>query len=465
MGNSAYDEMTMGQLLKAAAEGDQGAIAYRDSMWAKQIEEMDQFFDSHNMDLYTEALKPFYEAITGLMERFQENRERYGRELRSIAQNIDEFYKLHGDALEAISNKGSDKLKKFCNGLTVDDFKEALDMELTPDQVKAFKADRQKFVLELSIGQCIALYEYKRQHETIPAHKVKAVTPKEFVAATDKVSGLSFSIENEKLYTAGMLSQVSVERKGARKEISTLLSLSYDDLEKRGIQLDMKRLTPFDREVHDAITTLYAEGKTDVMSLDMVYRAMTGNPGAKLNPRQREAISNSISKMMYTQIAIDATEEARAYGFDDLRYKGNLLYAEMAIASINGNIIEALHILREPILYSYAGRANRIGRVEMKMLNSPVNKTEETIVLQGYLYRRILAMQHGQSKTILYDTIYKQLNIEAPSAGALRKKKNDVRAKIKTILEYWIKEGFIKGYSENKRGQELCSITISLPAA
>ena len=103
-----------------------------------------------------------------------------------------------------------------------------------------------------------------------------------------------------------------------------------------------------------------------------------------------------------------------------------------------------------------------IGRVDMKLLDSPINKNEETIILQGYLYRRILAMQHGQNKSIVYDTVYKQLSIDAPSAAALRKKKADVRSKIKTLLDYWKKEKFIAGYVENKRGQEMYSVTIRL---
>lgn len=187
---------------------------------------------------------------------------------------------------------------------------------------------------------------------------------------------------------------------------------------------------------------------------------LIGKPKARLAPKQAEAITQSITKMMHTLITIDASQEAKAYGFDNLKYRGNLLYAEMAIASINNNVIEALHVIKEPVLYTYANRTNRIGRVDMKLLDSPINKNEETIILQGYLYRRILAMQHGQNKSIVYDTVYKQLSIDAPSAAALRKKKADVRKKIKTILDYWKKEKFIKDYSENKKGQEMYSVTI-----
>lgn len=294
-----------------------------------------------------------------------------------------------------------------------------------------------------------------------PELSVTTITPKEHLSTVDKLSGKAFDVENDVLYTKKLIA-VGVERRGSKKEINTLLSMSFDELEKAGVIIDAKKLTPFDREVHDAITTLFVEGGNDVMSVEMIYRTMIGKPKARLAPKQAEAITQSITKMMHTLITIDASQEAQAYGFDNLKYKGNLLYAEMAIASINNNVIEALHVIKEPVLYTYANRTNRIGRVDMKLLDSPINKNEETIILQGYLYRRILAMQHGQNKSIVYDTVYKQLSIDAPSAAALRKKKADVRSKIKTLLDYWKKEKFIAGYVENKRGQEMYSVTIRL---
>jgi len=123
-----------------------------------------------------------------------------------------------------------------------------------------------------------------------------------------------------------------------------------------------------------------------------------------------------------------------------------------------------LHILREPVLYEYANKKNQIGRFDIKLLNTPINKTEEIITLQGYLYRRILSMKGSSnlSKTIVYETVYNQINVTAASDGALRKKKSKVRGQIKDMLDYWKQENFIAGYCENKRGQEVYSVTIRL---
>ena len=108
-------------------------------------------------------------------------------------------------------------------------------------------------------------------------------------------------------------------------------------------------------------------------------------------------------------------------------------------------------------------KKDQIGRLDIRLLNSPVNKNEENITLQGYLYRRILSMKGSNlSKTIVYDTVYKQLEVSAKSDGGLRKKKHKVRETAKTIFEYWKEQGFISGYSENYHGTECYSVTIRL---
>lgn len=135
--------------------------------------------------------------------------------------------------------------------------------------------------------------------------------------------------------------------------------------------------------------------------------------------------------------------------------------AERVTASINGTVVECVHLFRTPPLYEYASRKNQIGRVDIKLLNSPINKSEEVITLQGYLTRRVLAMKNGRlSPTIIYETIYKQLDVSAASDGALRKKKAKVREQAKKILDYWKAQHFITGYSENSRGKEIYSVTI-----
>ena len=303
------------------------------------------------------------------------------------------------------------------------------------------------------------LKELEEKDET-PAAVVNTIYPANFLAPTDKVSNLAFSNE----LTGDSIQKLAMERRGSKKQITTLASIDFDSLNGSVQIKGRKELTAYDREVHDAIITLYVDGGNEYITPQMIYQVMTGDPKARLEKKQAEAISESITKCMYSRLIIDASEEAKAYGFDSFKYDGSLISGERVIASLNGTVVECLRVLRTPVLYEYASRKNQIGRFDIKLLNTPINKTEEIITLQGYLYRRILSMKGSSSlsKTILYETVYNQLEIQAASDGALRKKKAKLRDQIKTILDYWKKENFIAGYVENKRGQIVYSVTIRI---
>lgn len=285
-------------------------------------------------------------------------------------------------------------------------------------------------------------------------------SPKSWVTPVDKVSNLAFDGEG-KLYNSKLVG-VDISSRKTKKEILSMVSLNFDD---KAIQITGKReLTPYDREVHDAIVTLFVDGGNELITPQMIYRAMTGNPEAKLTPKQQEAISNSVNKLMYSRLVIRASkEECEAYGFKKFSYEGTVIQAEKVTATFKGSeVAEVVHLLKEPVLYTYADKKDQIGRLDIKLLNSPVNKTEENITLQSYLYRRILAIKSSGkiSPTIIYDTVYKQIELEAASDGALRKKKLKVRNTIKQILDYWKKQGFIKDYIENTRKTEIVSVTV-----
>jgi len=301
-----------------------------------------------------------------------------------------------------------------------------------------------------------------KELERIIENSVRTKYPDNFITSTDKVSYYAFTgqIMGPELHSLAMENQ-----RKSKKQITTIASIDYEKLNGAVQIKGRKELTPYDREVHDAIITLYVDGGNEYITPQMIYQVMTGNPDAYLEKKQAEAISESITKCLYSRVIIDASEEAKAYGFESFKYDGSLISGERVTATLNGNVLECLHILREPVLYEYASKKNQIGRFDIKLLNTPINKTEEIITLQGYLYRRILSMKNSNSnmsKTVVYDTLYKQLEIKAASPGALRKKKAKIREQIRRILDYWKQEKFIAGYCENKRGQEIYSVTIRL---
>lgn len=290
--------------------------------------------------------------------------------------------------------------------------------------------------------------------QDIPSVNTKK--PKEYLFPTDKVTMTTFQRAADILSGQNIL---AMEPRKSKRPIDTLVSIDFDQLKAVHIT---KQLTLFDREVHDTILTLAVVGGNEYITARMIYQTMRNS---KEPPSQKALteIYNSVIKLMCTHIIIDAASESKAYGFDTFRYDGMLIPAESATAKINGAIVDCIHLFRVPPLYDYANRKGQICRIDIKLLsNINISMTEETLILRGYLLRRISAIKKGAiSNTILLDTIFDDLNITAPTDAARRKKKVDIRKKIHVLLNGFINNGFITKYTETKNGKEIRSITIN----
>lgn len=309
---------------------------------------------------------------------------------------------------------------------------------------------------ELDEMEIIEALEYvKEKMLEQPASIPSTRYPKNVVIPKDKVSNSFFNNE----IPEGVIQPVGTERKSSRKELTAKVSIDFGELE--GVAIS-KNITPYDREVHDAIVSLYIDGENDYITPLMIYRAMTGNSKAKLNPKQQQAIKDSVTKCSMTRIRIDAKEEADSYKMDKLIYEGNLIYTKMVSGTHKGKTSDWIYIMERPVLYDYANSKGQIARAEIGLLDTPVSKNEETIILQGYLLKRILTMQNSKmSRNILYETVYKQLDIQAASKASLDNKRKKIRDSSKKILDDWKEKKFIKGYKENKGPKNsIVSLTI-----
>lgn len=411
--------------------------------------ELNKAYNQERAELFDKAERRQFNELNGDLNRILEDAK------NQTIRLIYELYQFFNNGTESkVLLDGEDVKKRIQGSLH-------LHIEALKGNAELYKEFKTFVDNTIKRSEYVAPKGTKHQDITkIPEAVVNTIYPVNFLAPTDKVSNLAFSNE----LTGSHIQQLAMERRGSKKQITTLASIDFDSLNGSVQIKGRKELTAYDREVHDGIITLYVEGGNEYITPQMIYQVMTGNPNAYLEKKQAEAISDSITKCMYSRLIIDASEEAKAYGFDSFKYDGSLISGERVTASLNGTVVECLRILRPPVLYEYANKKNQIGRFNIKLLNTPINKTEEIITLQGYLYRRILSMKNNSnlSKTIVYDTVYNQLDIKAASDGALRKKKAKVRSQVKKILDYWKQEQFIAGYVENKRGQVIYSVTIRL---
>ena len=312
-----------------------------------------------------------------------------------------------------------------------------------------------------------------------PTEKVTAKRAREAVFDLTKVNNEIFNPANniefvsnhgKEPYEREPLLIRTGQKKG--RDVITLLDVDWneDDLKKRGINIpSWHRLTAFDREVYTAVGSLYlAAEENRVLTRAMIFRVLSGNKdNASPTPEMLEAIDRSIERMSVIRVTINATQEVKAgYNVEDT-YSDYLLNTTIARRTMYGKTVEAIKINTPPILYIYANAKNQIARMNVKMLDAPVNNTQENIMLKGYLARR-LATAKGKKeerwRTIKYDTIYEYLGLRAEdfkSRAEFDNKKKYVRDKgVKPILEYWKKEGEIKAFREERDGKKIAKIIL-----
>lgn len=244
--------------------------------------------------------------------------------------------------------------------------------------------------------------------------------------------------------------------------IRCMLTYEGSDIKLTGRQ----PLTEYDRNVSDAVISLYVYGGSNIITAATVYRAMVNMTDTETpSPQQIGAVTRSLEKMRFTMARIDATEELKkrkvyADGLPITSWsRGDYLLALTdEEIEIGGQWVRAYKILAEPILYSYAKATGQVITAPSKYLAIPnQSNTEKRISIKSYLLRRIYAIK-GKSKLnphILFSTMYEDLDMQPTKDD---KKRN--KSYIDSVLKYWKEEKFIKDYSFTKSGREYDGIMI-----
>jgi hypothetical protein len=224
--------------------------------------------------------------------------------------------------------------------------------------------------------------------------------------------------------------------KESKKPVTIMYSLDFNSLANVSVT---KKLEPYDKRVYLAISALFNEGY-DVISVNQIYAAMgyTGDPGQK----DREKINNAITKMNSAHLIIDNKYEAKSYKYDHFKYDGVLLPMERMQAYINGQLSDAaIHIFREPPMVSFAKQRKQVTTIDIKLLDSPLNKNNATIELEDYFIEEIARIKKGErNPKMLYSTIYENAHITTS------KQKQRAPQKIKKLLDFYKQKGFIDAY-------------------
>ena len=237
-------------------------------------------------------------------------------------------------------------------------------------------------------------------------------------------------------------------RKG--KQASILLLLDFQAL--NGVNIS-RELTVYDKWVWNACANLNEQGHK-AFTAEQIYQAM-GNEG-RPNSKTKEKILDSVETLSRARVTIDNTEEHELYpNYDRLKATFPLLDTEICIAYSRGQIVEdAIRIIQSPKLFEFAEDRHQITKLPINVLESPLNKTEDNLLLSDYLLMRISKMRNSKyiTRTILLDTIYQKCDIDS------KMKRARLPEKIEKILNHYKELEWIKDFQITER--EIIIITF-----
>ena len=242
--------------------------------------------------------------------------------------------------------------------------------------------------------------------------------------------------------TEGNLTNPVRDKHKNPKETSTRCIIDFKALE--GMKLS-KKLDHKDEAIYTAAANLWYAGN-EYFSLSMLHQIYhESRPGGK----DLDEIDARLFKMGMTRLELNNREESEVTNYPHFKYEGLLLPMERVSCYINGKLTEqAIHLFREPPMFTYARERGAIVNVDQKFLAPPINRNERTDHLNTYLLRIIKTAQRdkGITNRITFETIFDELDLEK---GSIQSR---FKGYVKRLFDFYKEGGLITGYDMDKRG-------------
>ena len=274
-----------------------------------------------------------------------------------------------------------------------------------------------------------------------------------------KLCKILYNLDQEKydrMIVAGKRRRI-VEKRNHKKfgDLFTVYKVSNAD----GFDND-DPLNEFDYAVFSVCISYFDAGYSYI-TLAIIYRALTGKGNtAKLRPDLRNAILNSLKKLIGTVIEIDETDVNAAFKYADFNHSKHvsaILPAHFDDKIINGNDASVVYFDRESPLMEIARARKQLLTYEVALLDAPgIRNTVMNIMLKSYVMRRVVEIKlHKKLRPILtFDDIFKKCRIE----NAHREIKMNARNTVVKLFEHLQAEGFIKSFELTKEVNAFYSI-------
>ncbi|MBR6151473.1 MAG: hypothetical protein IKQ25_09350 [Lachnospiraceae bacterium] len=420
-----------------------------------------------------------FDRLQDYLERFERDPENAAvpELLESIASNI--------GAMDIMpkNKEDNEQWKDFLRTITLDHLRECFGDNIPMDQRYIDQwdsldiSDKWEAVAGIPIKLYFSLYRTVKKDD-LPTSadfgggsekkdlpRVVAKEIKNIFYPVDKVNSNIWQdfAEAEKSGQLRFRLDVNMAKRGSSEQAIVYYGIDFSALPSN-ISIS-KELTSFDKRVYISAAALYNSGN-EYMSISQIYRKM-GYTGKAPSKRDTEKIYQSLKKMeaAYIHIANDQnlqgefptdSEYETHRNAARFNYQGRLLPMEKVDIYINNAFTEsAIHLFREPPLVSFAKERSQITTISPRVLQSPVNKTENNLMIDDYLIERISRMKNTAKKKIkpirkiLYSSIFDKCHISG------KKQRQRTPEKIKRFLDHYKGCKFIRDYKLDDDGIEI----------
>jgi len=215
----------------------------------------------------------------------------------------------------------------------------------------------------------------------------------------------------------------------------------------------------FDWEVMDSIATL-AGKPGDIIYLDDIYRVIVGKKAMyPVTEKQKYMVNESVEKMRNMPVEIkivDLFEEdspinaaLQAKGIRSGSIRNYLIPCEILEYRGTSRYAYGIRLLDSPPLFAYAKTLGLASLYPLALVDTPLTKTRNTIVLQSFLLRSIDQMYRDRDSGNEFSTLIKMKDVYSVVGSTkdsdTEKARN--RKKAEQLLDFWVKKNYITGYA------------------
>lgn len=256
-----------------------------------------------------------------------------------------------------------------------------------------------------------------------------------------------------------------------KKNIFVTVDLTTDE----NLSVTNQNITQYDMAVMDSVYTLLVNG-TSSFTPEMIVRIMSGNFEQDVTPQKAGSVTKSLNKLSLIRISIDCTDELRMrkqIGNNKTAQLTSYLMPirEITIRSANHQTeMKGFQLIEKPVLYTYAENIKQIMSVPTALLEAKnkISNTDDVIIIKRALIKRIEIMKSNKnlinSNIINYERydsktgdtkgFLQTLGFNKNNYSNWKKKKSRLHNTITSILDIFIQDNYILGYTVITEGKQ-----------